>query len=93
MPSFYVDDVDIDPDEFLSSCNKREVQELIDALVESGDISPAQRDGSAYGVNRPNHNDEKFWESLAQLMKCRDLLSVEEEAYINNLAEKFKYLR
>lgn len=45
------------------------------------------------GVRRPNVNDEIFWESLERLTKCRDLLSLEEENFINNLANKFKHLR
>jgi hypothetical protein len=38
MPTFYAEDIDIDPDEYLSSCNSREIEELIDALVEDGHI-------------------------------------------------------
>ena len=38
MPSFYVDDVDIDVDEFLSACSTSERKELIEALVEDGYI-------------------------------------------------------
>lgn len=38
MPTFYAEDIDIDPDEFVSSCNPREIEELIDALVEDGHI-------------------------------------------------------
>ena len=45
------------------------------------------------GVRRPNINDKAFWESLECLAKCRDLLSIEEENLINNLANKFKYIR
>ncbi len=33
MPSFYVDDVDIDVDDFLSACSDSERKELIEALV------------------------------------------------------------
>jgi hypothetical protein len=94
MPSFYVDDIDIDVDEFLSACSDRERDELIKALVEDGHIEPDQltRNGS-YGVRNPNINDEKFWGNLEHLKKCRDLLSLEEETYINNLAERYKHLR
>jgi hypothetical protein len=38
MPSFYVDDVDIDVDEFLSACSDSERKELIEALAEDGYI-------------------------------------------------------
>ena len=38
MPEFYVEDIDIDPSEFVDACSKREIGELIDALVEDGYI-------------------------------------------------------
>ena len=91
MPEFMAE-VDVDPSEFLDSCSKR--QELIKWLIEDGDIEPSQADkNKGSGVRRPNINDEIFWNSLDHLAKCRDLLSIEEEEYINKLAERFKYLR
>ena len=93
MPEFTAE-VDIDPSEYLDSCSKSEKQELIKWLIEDGDIEPSQADkNKGSGVRRPNINDEIFWNSLDHLAKCRDLLSFEEEEYINKLAERFKYLR
>jgi hypothetical protein len=53
MPTFYTEDIDIDPDEFLDSCSKRERDELIDILVEGGYVirvgdsgMPISKDGS-----------------------------------------------
>lgn len=93
MPDFSVDDIEINPGEYVYACNKREIAQLIDELVEEGHISPERRDGGADGVRRPNINDVKFWESLDKLAKCRDLLSIKEENFINSLADKFKHLR
>lgn len=94
MPDFTPDDIDIDPSEFVSACNSREINELIEALVEDGHIQPGQLEKSINnGVRRPNFNDEKFWESLEHLSKCRDLLTITEEQFINNLADRFKHLR
>lgn len=94
MPYFTPDDFDIDPSEFVSSCNSREINELIETLVEDGHIQPDQltKNGSN-GVKRPNLNDEIFWESLNHLAKCRDLLTTTEEEFINNLSKRFKHLR
>jgi hypothetical protein len=94
MPEFSAE-VDIDPSEFVDACTSRERQELIDYLVECGYISEDQKDIKSpnYGVRRPNINDESFWESLDHLAKCRDLLTITEEGFINNLAERFKHLR
>lgn len=94
MPDFTPDDIDIDPSEFVSACNSREINELIEALVEDGHIQPDQlTKNSSNGVKRPNLNDEIFWESLNHLTKCRDLLTTTEEEFINNLSKRFKHLR
>lgn len=93
MPEFTAE-VDIDPSEYLDSCSKSEKQELIKWLIEDGDIEPDQADkNKGTGVRKPNINDQIFWESLDKLAKCRDILSIEEENFINNLANKFKHLR
>lgn len=94
MPDFTPDDIDIDPSEFVDACSSIERQELIDYLVECGYISEDQKDIKSpnYGVRNPNINDESFWVSLDRLKRCRHLLSLDEENYINNIADKFKNL-
>ena len=93
MPEFTAE-VDIDPSEFIDSCSKREKDRLVEILIEDGYIQPDQDSkNSNTGVRKPNINDQKFWDSLDKLAKCRDLLSIEEENFINNLAAKFKHLR
>jgi hypothetical protein len=93
MPEFSAE-VDIDPSEFIDSCSKRERERLVEILIEDGDIQPDQdtKNGNT-GVRNPNINDQTFWDSLDKLAKCRDLLSIEEENFINNLATKYKHLR
>jgi len=94
MPDFQVDDISIDPDEFVSACNKQGLNELIEALVEDGHIEPNQTNKiKQTGVKRPTPNDQIFWDSLDHLAKCRDMLSTFEENYINNMATKYKHLR
>ena len=92
MPEFTAE-VDIDPSEFIDSCSKRERDRLIEILIEDGYIQEDQVTLNGQRVRKPNINDEKFFNSLESLSKCRDLLSLEEENFINNLANKFKYLR
>ena len=93
MPEFSAE-VDIDPSEFIDSCSQKEKQRLIQILVEDGEIEPAQADkNKGTGVRTPNMNDQIFWDSLDRLAKCRDLLTIEEEDLINNMAAKFKHLR
>jgi hypothetical protein len=93
MPEFTTE-IDIDPSEFVDSCSKRELQRLVEILEEDGHIEPSQADkNKGTGVRNPNINDERFWASLDHLGKCRDLLTITEEEFINNLAERFKHLR
>jgi hypothetical protein len=92
MPEFTTE-IDIDPSEFIDSCSKRERERLIEILVEDGFIQPDQATLNGEKVRKPNINDERFFNSLDKLSNCRDLLTLEEENYINNLAEKFKHLR
>ena len=93
MPEFTAE-VDIDPSEFIDSCSKREKDRLVEILIEDGYIQPDQDTKNINtGVRKPNINDLRFWDSLDKLSKCRDLLSIEEENFINNLADKFKHLR
>jgi hypothetical protein len=93
MPEFTTE-IDIDPSEFVDSCSNGELKRLVEILEEDGHIEPSQSSKSNNtGVRRPNINDQTFWESLEHLAKCRDLLSIEEENFINNLSNKFKYIR
>ncbi len=93
MPEFEAT-VDVDPSEFVDSCSNRELKRLVEILEEDGHIEPSQSNKSkGNGVRKPNINDLTFWSSLDKLAKCRDLLSIEEENFINNLANKFKHLR
>jgi hypothetical protein len=92
MPDFQVEDIDIDPSEYVYACNKREIKELIDTLVEEGHIS--KNDVTDYRTQRsgPNASDIIFDNNLDVLSRNRLYLTIEEEEMINKLAERFKYL-
>lgn len=47
MPSFYADDIDIDPEEFVDSCSNHEKRELVNILAELGYTH--SREGEATG--------------------------------------------
>lgn len=92
MPDFQVEDVDIDPSEFVYACNKREIKELIDTLVEEGHI---REDAVITGKNQTtvaNASDCIFNDNLNVLSTNRLRLTIEEEDMINKLAERFRYL-
>jgi hypothetical protein len=92
MPEFTAE-IDIDPSEYIDSCSKREKDRLIEILIEDGHIEENQLTINDNKVRKPNINDKIFFDSLEKLSKCRDLLTSEEQEYINKLADKFKYLR
>lgn len=85
MPSFYVEYVDIDPSEFVDACNRHEIQELIEALVEDGHID----EPIAIEPSRDNIMDISFKEAISKLQNKRIYLTLEEEQFVINLANKF----
>ena len=81
MPTFYAEDIDIDPDEFISSCDRYEIEELIDCLVE---------DGYVIRVNTPSKTiaNEELDQALAKIKYYRTQLTVEEEEIIKKIGNR-----
>ena len=85
MPTFYAEDIDIDPDEFVSSCSSREIEELIDVLVEDGYI-PKIND---VAPNDKNLLDEEWDEVISKIAGLGRLrLTNEEEEIIRKIANR-----
>lgn len=85
MPTFYAEDIDILPDEFVSSCSREEIEELIDVLVEDGhipkisDIAPIDK----------NLLDEEWDGVIAKIAGTGRLrLTNEEEEVIKKIASR-----
>lgn len=87
MPDFQADEFYVSPSEFVDSCNSKEIKQLIECLMEDGHIDQNK------GIQNPNVHDVIFEESINQIKKSRDLLTLEEEDYINNISKRIKYLR
>ena len=89
MATFYTDDmdetIDIDPDEFVSSCNSREIEELIDTLVEDGHIP----EFSDVALRNKNLFDEE-WDGIIGKIRGfgRLRLTNEEEETIRKIANR-----
>lgn len=92
MPDFQVEDLDISPDEFVYACNKREIKELIDTLVEENHISKNDVITGKTERSRANSSDIIFDNNLDAISRNRLHLTIEEEEMINKLAERFKFL-
>jgi ribosomal protein S8 len=84
MPDFSVDDIEIEPHEFVSSCNSRELRELVEALKDEGYI--------IMGKKEKDSNHDEFETALEILQQSKMMLSSEEEEMIIKLGEKFRYI-
>ena len=84
MPTFYSEDIDIDPDDFVSSCSSYEIKELIKALIEDGHIN------DPYVKRKDNISitEESFNECLDKLSANYLQLTLEEEEVIRNIAKR-----
>lgn len=91
MPDFSVDDIEIEPYEYVSACGSGDIKELIKELEDSGYLKPGS---SSSDLNKGtiNPKDVEFWDSLDHLKNKRHLLTVSEENFIISLAERFKHL-
>ena len=91
MPTFYSEEIDVSPDEFLSACDKEEIKEIIDALVEDGYIR--KNDVlSSDGKSTLSASEDIFEEHLNALHGRLHMLTNEEEETIIKIASKFRYL-
>jgi len=87
MPSVYQSGnfVDVDVYEFLSSCDKRDIDNVIDYLKDNGDID----ERTLEEIDTPrSYTGKKFEEALLKLRGHSSSLSTEEEEYIINLANR-----
>ena len=80
--------VDVDVDEFVSSCSKREIKELIECLVEDGHLEKNQF------VKQPDDKkgvlEEEFLNKLEVLSTKYYSMSGEEVEFIDNLYNKYR---
>lgn len=88
MPTFYpdVEDINVDPEEFLSACDTRETEELIDALIEGGYLKKNCRPS----YDESYSPSESFYqEALDKLNGKWNMLTKEEEELILKIANRF----
>jgi hypothetical protein len=86
MPDFSTE-IDIEPWEYISECSRREIDELIETLIEDGHL--ARFNGKAVPTKEGTSAMELEWdESLTKLRFSKHLLSNEDESIIINIANK-----
>jgi len=86
MPDFSTE-IDIEPWEYISECNRREINKLIEILIEdghltqfNGEVTPKKEGVSVM--------DSEWDESLMKIRNSRHLLSNEDEHLINEISKK-----
>ena len=89
MPIFsaseYVDvEVDVDIDEFLDECNDREIDEVINWLIDNNHINESQK---TVDTNL-SFDEEQLHKNLYKIRDSYYLLSEEEEELIKQIANK-----
>lgn len=89
MPTFYAEDIDIDVDEFLNECSRREKEEIIDILIEEEWIKKDAR----LQVPSKQYNysiaEADFEQALEKLKGKWNMLTSEEEQIVIKLASRF----
>lgn len=83
MPSFFVDDIDIEVNEFWDSCSKQEKEELLKLLREDGVLMIEDE------TENLSPRELEFADRLDKLKTCYYQLSNEDEAHLNHIISKY----
>lgn len=87
MPSFGVDDIDIDPYDFVTSCNNKEIGELIDHLVSYGYIEKNEIKSRYY--RQTSVLESEFVTKMEELSTKYYSLSKEDERILETIFKKY----
>lgn len=86
MPNFEAyADVDVDVDEFVSVCSKREIKELIEVLVEDGHLPKA----AVIETKNSGMLQTEFLGKMNNLVDNYYRISKEDEEILENLFKKY----
>jgi hypothetical protein len=86
MPDFSTE-IDIEPWEYISECSRREIDELIETLIENGHL--ARFNGKAVPTKEGASAMDMEWdELLTKIRFSKHLLSNEDENTIIDIAKK-----
>jgi hypothetical protein len=78
--------VDVDADEFVSACNKRDIKELIEALIEGGHISSSAVEDTEKNIG---FLEGVFIEKMDLLKEKYYRLSQDDEKTLEDLFKKY----
>jgi hypothetical protein len=92
MPEFCVEEIDIDPYEFVTACDPREIKELIEGLVEENHLpksvlSQIQTDKN--GKPKTSILEDEFLEKMDKLSQKFHVISREDEDTLETIFKKY----
>jgi hypothetical protein len=89
MPSINVNvDQDVDVYDFLSSCDKNEIQEVVEWL-EDGDYIHNNDDEKRIPLNSQNISDKEWYSLTDKFSRIRLQLNLEDEKIIRDILNKY----
>ena len=83
MPTFYTDDLDIEPSDYIDCCSRRDITELLHELKHRGYLN-----GNAQPAAEMHPIDEMWMEAIDKIAYNRVRLTNEEEELIKNIAAR-----
>lgn len=87
MPEFTTE-IDIEPSEYIDSCSKSEIKELIEMLVEDGHIPKSSLSQSEHSKSYSKLQQE-FTLKLEQLSNKYHSISVEDEEKLEQIFKRY----
>jgi len=90
MPRFYQEveaDIDIDVEDFIYECSDRDIEKIIQLLIEEGRL-PKTLEKHSKSQNL-TLNDKMWYETTGKLRDNRLSLTNEEIEYIENISKRF----
>lgn len=88
MPDFYVDEISIEPSEYVNACSKRELIELIEVLVEEGKLPRTVLKQDVQSKSYSRLQDE-FSLKLGKLVEKYHSISKEDEEKLEQIFKKY----
>lgn len=92
MPEFYVDDIDIEPYEFVRACSKSEIKDLIIELVEEEHLPKSvlqQMNTDKNGKPKTSILEDEFLEKMDKLSQKFHVISREDEDTLETIFKKY----
>lgn len=91
MPTFYVDELDIEPQEYVETCSYSDIKELIGELVDAGHLPPSIKNmiSKKDKKERGFHPSEAIYEEAIDKLHGKYIrLTQEEEETIIKIANR-----